>query len=86
MPVEYCVDEFLCGYEGYRMSEQIDKKIHLLYDFCILTMHKNKADAREWRVRELFESCKTETQLDNLVHDIITGRHTLNELLKRKGF
>ena len=84
MARQYSVDEFLNDIP-YTLSEQIDKKVSLLYDLCILNQHKNQPDELEDKVRELFASYQTERQIDNVVHDIIMENYTLNDILQRKG-
>ena len=57
----------------------IDKKISLLQDFCILRPRHTK---NEQAVRKLLESCINEHQMTRLLHDVLCGTKTLNELLK----
>lgn len=86
MAREYLVDEFICDDCGYTLDEQVDKKVSLLYDLCVLHRNGKNKDAREQAVRGLLASCKSEKQIDNAVHDVVMGNYTLNELLKRKGY
>jgi hypothetical protein len=84
---EYLVDEFIDGTSvEYTLEDQIDKKVSLLYDLCMLCKRRKGVDKREEAVRELLASYQNETQMDNAVHDIIVGNCTLEELLKRKGY
>jgi hypothetical protein len=83
---EYLVDEFI-GHsdEQYTLEDQVDKKVSLLYDLCILCKRGRNADDREKAVKQLLTSYGNEVQMDNAVHNIIVGDDTLNDLLKRKG-
>jgi hypothetical protein len=83
---EYLVEEFIGGAEPYTIAEQVDKKISLLYDMCILTKRGTRCDKREELVKQWLLTYQTDTQIDNAVFDIIIGKCTLNELLKRKGY
>ena len=82
---EYLVEEFIDGTCECTFEEQVDKKVSLLYDMCILTKRKKDADNREQCVRQLLSSYQSERQMDNAVHDIVVGKTTLNDILKRKG-
>jgi hypothetical protein len=83
---EYLVDEFIGqSNEQYTLEDQVDKKVSLLYDLCILCRRGRYADSREKAVKQLLASYKSEVQMDNAVHNIIVGDDTLNDLLKRKG-
>ena len=58
------------------MSNKIIKaKIRLLKDFCILR------DEHESTVRAKLETFQSEIALDNFMHDILVGKHTLSEVL-----
>ena len=83
---EYLVDEFIDGACDSTFEEQVDKKVSLLYDMCILTKRKNNAKDRERAVRQLLSSCKSERSMDNTVHDLVVGKCTLEDILKRKGY
>lgn len=67
-------------------SENIDKKVSLLYDFCILRMHKKTPDARESAVREWLSTYATESQMTSALHTILVGDCTLNNTLKKRGY
>lgn len=82
---EYLVDEFIDGACECTFEDQVDKKVSLLYDLCILSRRTNKAEY-EQAVRQLLSSYQTERQMDNAVHDIIVGKCTLEDVLKRKGY
>lgn len=82
---EYLVDEFLDGTCECTFEEQVDKKISLLYDMCILS--RRISDAKQVQAtRQLLSSYQTERQMDNAVHDIVVGKCTLEDVLKRKGY
>lgn len=84
---EYLIDEFIGKVNAeYTLDEQIDKKVSLLYDMCMLVKDEKNPDEREEAVRKLLASYGNEIRIDNAVRDVIVGNHTLNELLKRKGY
>ena len=83
---EYLVDEFIGGGIECTLDEQIDKKISLLYDMCMLVKRKKEHDDREKAVRQLLSSYTTETQVNNVIRDVVVGNITINQLLKRKGY
>ena len=83
---EYLIDEFIDGTCECTFEEQVDKKVSLLYDMCILIKRRKDTDSREQAVRELLSSYSSERQMDNAVHDIVVGKCTINEMLKRKGY
>jgi hypothetical protein len=86
---EYIVDEFIGineGAEPTTYDNEVEKKVSLLYDFCILHKRKYKQpDEREAAVRELLRSYGSEVLMDNAVRNILLGNCTLHEALKRKG-
>lgn len=61
------------------LQDAVDKKVSLLYDFCIL--HKRQ----EPQVRTLLTQCKSENEMTRVLHDVLLGRTTLTQLLKKKG-
>ena len=87
--VEYCATEFL-GEEitPNTLEEEVDKKVSLLYDFCILRSksHRPRNDRREPTVRQMLMECGSAIRMDNALHPVLRGDCTLNELLKRKGY
>ena len=83
---EYLVDEFIDGTYECTLEEQIDKKVSLLYDMCLLTKRRKDADNLEKEVRQLLSSYTNERQMDNAIHDIVVGKYTINDILKRKGY
>jgi hypothetical protein len=64
------------------IESAIDKKVSVLYDFCIL---QGVADKRENAVRKLLETCGNEEKMQIVLHDVLLERITLTELLQRKG-
>jgi hypothetical protein len=87
MSTEYNVDEFIgASTEPTTYETEVEKKVSLLYDFCILHKHRQKADEREAAVRGLLKSYKSTVIMDNAVHDILVGKAKLDDTLKRKGF
>lgn len=84
---EYNVDEFIGVEAPTTYEEEVDKKVSLLYDFCILHKRKyQKPDEREDAVRNFLRSYNSEVLMDNAVRNILVGNCTLNEALKRKGY
>ena len=82
----YNVDEFLGFSHSFNnLSMSVDKKISLLYDFCILRHKNGRRDARERAVEAWLSSCKTETQIDNAIHPLLVGDVELNDVLTQKG-
>lgn len=81
----YTVDEFLFDLEDCPISKAVDKKIELLYDFCVLKKRGTKADRRENSVRLLLGKCSDEYAMTHLLKDVVTFRCTIDELLDRKG-
>ena len=84
---EYNVDEFIgLNSEPTTYEDEVEKKVSLLYDFCILHKRKyKKPDEREAAVRELLRSYNSEVLMDNAVHDILVGKSKLDDALARKG-
>ena len=82
----YQADEFL--YDDTlpdTKTDAIEKKVSLLYDFCVLTKHKGKPDVREQAVRELLAQYSTEQQMSNVLHPVLVGDSTLNKTLQKGG-
>ena len=84
---EYNVDEFIgLNSEPTTYEDEVEKKVSLLYDFCILHKRKYaKPDERESAVKEMLRSYGSQIAMDNAVHDILVGKAKLDETLKRKG-
>jgi hypothetical protein len=69
--------------EEFKKKDWINVKIDLLYDLAILKKRKRTPDCREPQITELLEQCETRYEMDTLLHDVICGNMTLNELLIR---
>ena len=89
---EYNVDEFLDMGENAApstYSDEVEKKVSLLYDFAILGKMCGKrivrTDKREEAVRQLLRSYGSQTLMDNAVRDILASNYKLDDALKRKG-
>lgn len=68
------------------MSDEVDKKVSLLYDLCILMRAKTgDKDAREKALREVLARYTTDRQLDIALHNVVRGDITLNTFLAQKG-
>ena len=82
---EYNVDEFIgLNAEPTTFEDEVDKKVSLLYDFCILHRRKyKKADEREDAVRKMLHSYGSTISMDNAVHDILVGRCKLEDKMKQ---
>lgn len=63
-------------------KSDINEKVSLLRDFCIL---KKEDKETEKAVKTLLKQCKTELKATIVLHDVLQGRETLQQLLKRKG-
>ena len=63
-------------------ADLIDKKVSLLYDFCILTKKSYKADAREKAVRELLSHYNTEFEMNCVLHTVLVGECQINKLIR----
>ena len=72
----------------------VETKIAMLYEFCVLTPQVIKVrkksrtelpDEREPAVRKILEQCTNEIQMEQVLHDIVVGRKSLNTMLKQKG-
>ena len=68
------------------MISIVSEKIHLLYDFCVLTMTHHQHDPKEVRVREMLKACKTEDEMQRTIRGVLFGTETLEQLLARKGY
>ena len=88
---KYKVDEFLGIEEEFVpivLADEVDKKVDLLYDLCILrrTKAKGGVDDREDAVRKMLLDCTSLISIDNTVHGVIVGKYTLDQLLKSRGY
>jgi len=77
----YLVDEFIQDTQNHTKADLIDKKVSLLYDFCLLRTFQCKPDRREKAVREFLAKYSTEAQMTRVLHCVLVGDKTLNELL-----
>lgn len=68
------------------LGDEVDKKISLLYDFCILK-HKRyrKPDDREVAVRKLLSQYQSEYSMTRAIHPVVFGECQLDDLLREKG-
>jgi hypothetical protein len=64
------------------MKTIIREKIALLEDFRIL---QKKKDPRKKIVREALKQCGSEIRMEQMLHDILVGRTTLDAVLQKKG-
>lgn len=67
------------------MTEIINEKVELLYDFCKLRHRKGGPDSREDAVRRLLANCGNEHRMQIVLHDVLMDRVPLTDLLKKKG-
>lgn len=81
----YQAEEFIGATKPDTKETIIEKKISLLYDFCVLTTRRGKPDEREKAVRDLLAHYRTEEQITNAVNPLIRYTKTLNEALKERG-
>jgi hypothetical protein len=78
----YQTEEFLYNSAPTTLADEVEKTISVLYELCILTKHKaGHCDPREDALRKLLLSRSSVTSMHNCVHDLKTGRCTLNRLL-----
>lgn len=66
---------------------EVERKIQLLYNFCILKAMKITiiayGDERENILRSIFLSLKTSMALDRAIHDVVLGREKLDNFIYR---
>lgn len=85
---EYRIDEFLGLEEAFvplTLENEVDKKISLLYDLCILQRKSDSVKMAE-ATRKMLLDCPSLISIDNAVHGVITGKYTLEQLLKSRGY
>lgn len=68
----------------------IREKIVLLCNFCLLKHTQTSrglkcTDKRKDKIKQLLAQCTSEYQMDTVLHDVLMGRETVNQLLQRKG-
>ena len=81
----YQCNDFLFESMPDPIDVAIDKKVSLLYDLCILVMHKKDRDARETTLREVLAHYNSERALTTALHDIVLGNKSLDTFLAQKG-
>lgn len=64
------------------MTNYINEKIEILRDLCIL---RPNAKRQESAIRDILGDCRTEIQIDQLLHNVLCGKETLKELIARKS-
>ena len=82
----YKVEEFLMNSKPGKFADEVEKKISILYDFCLLRRRKQEPDAREDMVRDLFLKLKSMDTVSGIVRDLQFERITINELLRRNHY
>lgn len=83
----YDISEFIQNSSENTIADAVDKKISLLYDFCILRRLRGKSyDDRETYVRQWLSTYKSEHHMTVALHNILVGNTTLNNVLKQKGY
>ena len=86
----YSVDEFNGNQNDMYMQDTnslVEKKVNMLYDFCILRRRKGRwgkelSDSREDAVREMLAACGTERAMTIRLHDVLKGDCSLDSILK----
>jgi hypothetical protein len=80
----YCIDDFIRNTSD-TFATTIDKKISLLYDFCILRRSKRLGcDTREHILRTILSQYSNEYAISNAIRPILMGDITLNDFIKSK--
>lgn len=64
------------------MTNIIREKVSLLKDFCILS---RKKDPREKAVKTALKQCGSEFRMEQMLHDVLVGRTTIDAVLQQKG-
>lgn len=83
----YDISEFIQNSSENTIADAVDKKVSLLYDFCILRRPRGvSCDKREKYVREWLFTYTSEHQMTNALHGILIGNYTLDNVLKQKGY
>ena len=76
------------------MKSYINAKISMLYQLCLLNKQvirlgekhkKYLPDAREASIRKLFNQCSNEIQIEQMLHNVVRGNETIDQMLERKG-
>ena len=63
------------------MNNPVLNKMMVLRHFGILD---NAKPSQTNALKSILKSCQNETQMDNVIHNVLYGNETLEELLKRK--
>lgn len=83
---QYAIDEFIRNDFNDNPNDAVDKKIALLYDFCILKTRSRQAmDSREPQVRKMLIDCGSEHRMTALLHDVLVGNKTLDQLITQRS-
>ncbi len=64
------------------MTNIIREKIELLEDFCII---KRRNDERRKLIRQALKECGSEFRMEQMLHDVIRGKVTIETVLQQKG-
>jgi hypothetical protein len=62
------------------MKEYIDFKIEVLKDFLFLSEY----DEREQTVRDILAQCKSRTEIDNSLYNIMRFNESVDEFIERR--
>lgn len=92
---EYLAGDFLSENHSHKVEtvdDVVDKKINLLYDFCILKRNGRTVDPREDTVRSVLTAigsrCSTvassEYAMSAALHDVLRYECTLEEMINRR--
>lgn len=76
----YTADDFIRTAMPEPIHIVVKKKLNLLCDFCILKKHTPDYNT----MKTLLNQCNTEIAIDNLVHGLLVGTETLDQLFARK--
>ena len=83
---QYKVEDFLCKSKPMKFQDEVEKKISILYDFCILRKCKKEPDVREELVRDLFLKCGSIDTVEGIIKDLQRELYTVNKLLKENNY
>ena len=83
----YDISEFILHSSENTIADAVDKKVSLLYDFCILRKPRGYGhDKREKYVRQWLSTYTSEHHMTNALHGILVGNTTLDNVLTQKGY
>lgn len=79
----YSIDEFNSDniIVTHTKKQMVDKKISLLHDFGFIEYESDIVPL----VEGVLNKCNTENEMSVVLHDVVTYRETLTDMLKRKG-